>query len=161
MILRPNKQNWASMVKHLLSWLGFLEVWNAQGVGNIGNFLCTFKIRVKGIYVQDWHARLENSTRARFYINVAKFQFQKYPVPGFIKNRKVQKKLGYPRIGSRLRLADGQSLIKYHWIIDKTCCWTGQLAWDVLFLSEESYIHSYQTRFKSIKGFATTDTVKI
>ena len=29
--------------------------------------------------------------------------------------------------------------------------------WSIL----ESYIHSYQIRFKSIKGFATTDTVKI
>ena len=31
--LRPNKQNWASVVKRLLSRLGFLEVWNAQGGG--------------------------------------------------------------------------------------------------------------------------------
>ena len=36
--LRPNKQNWMSMIKHLLSRLGFLDVWNAQGVGNISNF---------------------------------------------------------------------------------------------------------------------------
>ena len=40
--LRPNKQNWASMIKHLLSRFGFLEVWNAQGVGNINNFLYFF-----------------------------------------------------------------------------------------------------------------------
>ena len=44
--LRPNKQNWASMVKNLLSRLGFLEVWNAQGVGNINNFLYIFKILI-------------------------------------------------------------------------------------------------------------------
>ena len=49
--LRPNKQNWASMVKHLLSRLGFLEVWNAHWMGNIVNFLCTFKTRVKDIYM--------------------------------------------------------------------------------------------------------------
>ena len=64
--LHLNKQNWASMAKHLLSRLGFLEVWNAQGIGNIRNFLAIFKIRVKDIYIQDWHSRLENSTRARF-----------------------------------------------------------------------------------------------
>ena len=78
MEINPNKQNWALMVKHLLSRLGFLEVWNAQGIGNIRNFLSIFKLRVKDVYVQDWHSRLENSTRARFYINVAKFQYQQY-----------------------------------------------------------------------------------
>ena len=76
--LNPNKQNWASMVKHLLSRLGFLEVWNGQGIGNISNFLMIFKTRVKDIYIQDWHSRLENSTRARFYINIAQFKYQKY-----------------------------------------------------------------------------------
>ena len=78
--LRPNKQNWASMVKNLLSRLGFLEVWNAQGVGNINNFLYIFKTRVRDIYIyiQDWHSRLENSTRARFYINLSNFEFQRY-----------------------------------------------------------------------------------
>ena len=49
-----------------------------MGWGNTGNFLYIFKTRVKDIYVQDWHFRLENSTRARCYINVAKFYFQKY-----------------------------------------------------------------------------------
>ena len=29
--LRPNKQNWATMIKNLLSCLGFLDVWNAKG----------------------------------------------------------------------------------------------------------------------------------
>ena len=54
MEINPNKQNWASMVKHLLSRLGFLEVWNAQGIGNIRNFLSIFKLRVKDVYIQDW-----------------------------------------------------------------------------------------------------------
>lgn len=76
--VKPNKQNWASMVKNMLERLGFLEVWNAQGVGNKNNFIQQFKIRVRDIYVQDWHARLENSTRARFYINIADFKFQNY-----------------------------------------------------------------------------------
>ena len=49
--LRPNKQNWTSMIKHLLSRLGFLEVWNAQGVGNISNFLYIFKTRVRERYI--------------------------------------------------------------------------------------------------------------
>ena len=33
--LRPNKQNWTSMIKHLLSRLWFLEVWNAQWIGTL------------------------------------------------------------------------------------------------------------------------------
>ena len=47
---------------------------------------------------------------------------------------------------------------------NKTCRQTEKLAcncafplWSIL----ESYIYSYQTWFKSIKGFAETDTVKI
>ena len=32
--LNPLKQNWALAVKHLLSRIGFMEVWVAQGVGN-------------------------------------------------------------------------------------------------------------------------------
>lgn len=76
--LHPNKQNWASTIKHLLSRLGFLEVWNAQGVGNINNFLHIFRTRVKDIYIQEWHARLENSTRARFYVNIASFEHHRY-----------------------------------------------------------------------------------
>ena len=49
-----------------------------KGVGNINNFLNTFKTRVKDIFVQDWYVRLEASTRARCYINIANFQHQKY-----------------------------------------------------------------------------------
>lgn len=76
--VNPNKQNWASMVKNMLGRLGFLEVWNAQGVGNKNSFIQQFKLRVRDNYVQDWHARLENSTRARFYVNISDFKLQKY-----------------------------------------------------------------------------------
>ena len=41
--LNPNKHNWASVVKHLLSRLGFLEVWIAQGMGNINKFFAYFQ----------------------------------------------------------------------------------------------------------------------
>ena len=71
--LHPSKQFWASHVKHLLSRLGLLEVWNAQAVGNINNFLHISETRVKGIFIQDRHARLEAFIRARCYINTAKF----------------------------------------------------------------------------------------
>ena len=49
--LRPNKQNWTSLIKHLLSLLGFLEVWNAQGVGNISNCCTCFSMGDLGVQV--------------------------------------------------------------------------------------------------------------
>ena len=107
MELHPNKHNWASHVKHLLSRLGFLEVWNAQGVGNINNFLNTFKTRVKDIFIQDWHARLEASTRARCYINIANFQHQKYLE--LIKVEKYRRSLCKLRVSShRLEVEMGR-----------------------------------------------------
>ena len=36
--LRPMKQNWASLVKDLLSKLGFMDVWISQGVGSLHIF---------------------------------------------------------------------------------------------------------------------------
>ena len=89
MTIHPRKQNWASCVKHLLSRLGFLEVWEAQGVGNIKAFLNIFRQRVKDNFVQDWHSRLEKSSRARCFLTFANFQYQKYlDVVNIVKYRK-------------------------------------------------------------------------
>ena len=77
-IIYHNKDNWASSVKLFLSRLGFFEVWLGQGVGNITNFLAVFKIRVKDIFIQDWHSRLENSLKARFYSTFDNFKYQHY-----------------------------------------------------------------------------------
>ena len=73
---QPLKQNWASCVKDLLSRLGFMEVWEMQGVGNIGVFMNIFKQRVRDIFIQNWHERLEKSTRARCYLAFASFQYK-------------------------------------------------------------------------------------
>lgn len=56
-------------VKTLLSSLGFMYVWLAQGVGTIAGFINVFNIRVRDVFIQDWHARLEHSTRASLYIS--------------------------------------------------------------------------------------------
>ena len=48
-VKQPLKQNWALSVKNLLSRLGFMDVWVAQGVGNKEAFLEIFKLRVKDI----------------------------------------------------------------------------------------------------------------
>lgn len=75
---QPLKTNWASRTRDLLSRLGFMEVWDLQGVGNIEAFLKTFRQRVRDIYTQNWHSRLENSTRARCYLSFANFHYQTY-----------------------------------------------------------------------------------
>ena len=78
----------------MLSRLGFLEVWEAQGVGNIKAFLNIFKQRIKDVFTQEWHSRLENSTRARCYLTFANFQYQKYlNVLNIVKYRKSLSRL--------------------------------------------------------------------
>ena len=92
---------------NLIEPIGNFGSLECSGVENIGNFLCTFKNRVKDIYVHEWHARLENSTRARFYINVAKFQFQKYL--DLLKIEKYRKGLYKLRVCShRLEIETGR-----------------------------------------------------
>ena len=78
MTTQPLKTNWASCVKDLLSRLGFLIVWETQGVGNVKPFLNIFKQRVRDVFTQDWHSRLENSTRARCFLTFADFKYQEY-----------------------------------------------------------------------------------
>ena len=59
------------------------------------------------IYIQDWHSRLENSTRARFYINIANCQFQRYLE--LLKIEKYRKSLCKLRVSShRLQVEMGR-----------------------------------------------------
>ena len=70
---RPNKVNWAYLVKDLLSWMEFYEMWLNQGVGNIELFLKVFKQRITDNFLQNWNERLRNSSRASFYVTIAEF----------------------------------------------------------------------------------------
>lgn len=74
----PGKANWASLIRHLLMTLGFYDVWLGQGVGNYEGFMSTLKQRLTDNFVQNWHSRLEESSRAIFYRSIASFQFQPY-----------------------------------------------------------------------------------
>ena len=78
--LFPNKTNWALLVRDLLASLGFFEVWLEQSVGDINFFLSFLKQRLNDAFIQNWHARLENSTRALFYRNFcySSFGFRAY-----------------------------------------------------------------------------------
>ena len=71
MTIHPRKQNWASCVKHLLSRLGFLEVWEAQGVGNIKAFLNIFKQRVKDNF------KIRKIFKGKMLFNICKFSIPK------------------------------------------------------------------------------------
>ena len=50
---RPNKQNWASSVQHLLESLGFNNVCMFQGVGDIQHFMSVFKQRLSDHFLQE------------------------------------------------------------------------------------------------------------
>lgn len=75
---RANITNWASLVCHLLETMGFQEVWLQQGVGNFNRFISLFKQRLTDNFIQNWHSRIKESTRAIFYRSFASFQFQPY-----------------------------------------------------------------------------------
>ena len=71
--VNPNKNNWASLLRDLLSQMGFNHVWAAQGVGNMNAFLDIFKQRIKDIELQGWRGRSTASGRARFYSSISNF----------------------------------------------------------------------------------------
>ncbi len=64
-----NIVNWASLLRDMLCSYGFGDVWLNQGVGDIDNFMIVFKQRVKDVYNQTWHAKLEESRKAITYRN--------------------------------------------------------------------------------------------
>ncbi|MCG8048238.1 MAG: reverse transcriptase family protein [Candidatus Thiodiazotropha endolucinida] len=74
----PTVVNWASLVRDILLPLGFNEVWLQQGVGDFSRFLSLFKQRLKDTFIQSWHSRINDSSRALFYRSIATFQFQPY-----------------------------------------------------------------------------------
>lgn len=76
--LLPNKVSWVTLLQHLLSSLGFYEVWVAQGVGDANVFVRIFKQRLCDTNVQNWNARIENSPRSTFFKSIVSFGFQYY-----------------------------------------------------------------------------------
>ena len=105
--LMPNKPNWALHVKNLLSIYGFGNVWEAQGVQNVKFFLEIFKQRVKDTFIQEWHSRLENTTRARTFTYITRFDYQ--PYLDILKVKKFQTSLSRLRLSShRLEVETGR-----------------------------------------------------
>ena len=76
---KPNIKNWASLLRNILSNLGFLHVWLSQGVGDIKQFLVVLKQRLTDYFLQQWQSRLNDSSRAVFFYNTfSNFCFQPY-----------------------------------------------------------------------------------
>ena len=61
---------------------GYRNVWEAQYVENSKSVLEIFKQKVKDCFNQEWHSRLENSSkdsnRARTFIHLSNFKAQPY-----------------------------------------------------------------------------------
>ena len=74
----PNKVNWASLLRDLFMSLDFNNVWLQQGVGDFNGFMSVLKQRLTDNFVQNWSARLENSSHALFCRSFASFRFQPY-----------------------------------------------------------------------------------
>ena len=76
--LDNRRVNWASLVKKLLSELGFYEVWLQQNVGDHQMFLAIFKQRVRDSFIQTWNSELAESSMALFFRNTSDFGFKAY-----------------------------------------------------------------------------------
>ena len=74
----PHKLNSASEIRDLLFRLGFNAVWYNQSVGNETLFLFLFKHRLRYIFVEEWKARLQESSRAIFYRYLNNFSYKPY-----------------------------------------------------------------------------------
>lgn len=76
--VRPNKHNWASLVMDTLFTLGLNYVWFEQNVGHTEYFLEELKLRLRDSFIQNWEARLKESSRGRFYVHFMSFDFKQY-----------------------------------------------------------------------------------
>ena len=77
----PNKVSWVKLIRNLLGELGFMEAWLNQSVGDVKLFLYIVKQRLKDTFIQNWNARLYDSSRALFYRNFNIFCYKKIPGP--------------------------------------------------------------------------------
>ena len=65
----PNKVIWVTLLRNLLGYLGFMEVWLRHSAGDRVLFLNLVKQRFTDQFIQNWNSKLNDSTRALFYRN--------------------------------------------------------------------------------------------
>jgi hypothetical protein len=65
-----NAPGWTGSLRELLLSCGLGEAWYNQGVGDVYKFIVVLKERLIDMYKQEWHDRLSNSSKARFYLAI-------------------------------------------------------------------------------------------
>ena len=119
--LHPNKKNWCSLLKDLLCSLGFYEIWLFQDVGHSKIFLLNVRLRLKDQFIQGWNGRLQDSSRARLYKEVANFCFQ--PYLDLINVRKFRISFTRLRVSAhRLRIETGRWARPYSTPLQERTC---------------------------------------
>ena len=73
----PNKVTWVRLLRNLLGYLGFMDVWLQQSVGYRVLFLNLVKQRLTDQFIQKRNSRLNNLTHALFYRNFS-FGYKTY-----------------------------------------------------------------------------------
>ena len=58
-------------VRNLLNNTGISIVWQNQGVRNEMAFITLLRQRLQDMFIQDWHSRLDLSSRASLYRNLS------------------------------------------------------------------------------------------
>lgn len=64
-----NRITLATKIRNLLSRYGFGYVWLSQGVWDVNSFVNVFKSRLKDNLLQEWHALVNESSKAYHYKN--------------------------------------------------------------------------------------------
>ena len=78
-VQNPDCVTWASLVRDLLLKCGMGTYWIAQDVGSHKLFLSMFKRRVKDIYLQDWWAKILETSTGRLYQHIKEgFRYEPY-----------------------------------------------------------------------------------
>ena len=73
------KLNWVSQVKHALCTYGMADAWQLQAFVNPQWSILEMTQRIKDRYVQDWHGRLENTSRGECYVRIQpEYSFSSY-----------------------------------------------------------------------------------
>jgi len=143
----PDKTSWVTLVRDLLSSMGFYEVWLSQGVGDMDVFMYVFKQRLHDSYIQLWHHRLDNSTRATFFREVVDFDFQT-----FLKCINIQKfRIAFTRIivsSHNLQVESG----RWHRptsipLEDRKCTFCDKLEDEFHFILECSLYHDVRKQY--------------
>ena len=104
---RHNYTTWACSVRNVLYKFGFGFVWEAQSVGNVNNFIASFKQRLLDCYTQDWHSALQSHSFFDYYSSFCHSLHVK-PYLTYIKCINIR------RVTSRFRI--GMSKLRSHFL---------------------------------------------